>query len=65
MAEDQDQRKGLSTIDVVLLVVGGLIAVWVAFAALHFITGLVWFVIKAALVVGLVVLVARLLFRRH
>jgi len=65
MAEDQDRHKGLSTIDVVLLVVGGLVAVWVAFAALHFIAGLVWFVIKVALVVGLVVLAARLLFRRH
>ncbi len=65
MAEDQDRHKGLSTIDVVLLVVGGLVVVWVAFAALHFIAGLVWFVIKVALVVGLVVLAARLLFRRH
>ncbi len=65
MAEDQDQRKGLSTIDVVLLVVGALIAVWVAFAALHFIAGLVWFVIKVALVVGIVVVAARFLFRRH
>ncbi len=66
MAEDQDQkRSGLSVFDGVLLVVGGLFAIWVAFAALHFVAGLVWFAIKTVIVVALVVVVARLLFRRH
>jgi hypothetical protein len=48
----------------VLIVGGGLIAVWVAFSLLGFVAGVVWFVIKVAVVVGLVALVARLLFRR-
>ncbi len=66
MAEDQDQkRSGLTVFDGVLIVVGGLFAIWVAFAALHFVAGLVWFAIKAVVVVALVVVVARFLFRRH
>lgn len=67
MAEDQDQkqRSGLTVFDGVLLVVGGLFAIWVAFAALHFVAGLVWFGIKTVIVVALVVVVARFLFRRH
>ena len=53
MAEDRDQkqRSGLTVFDGVLLVVGGLVAIWVAFAALHFVAGLVWFVIRTAVVV--------------
>ena len=59
-----EERSGLSLFDGVLVVGGGLIAVWVAFSLLGFVAGVVWFVIKVAVVVGLVALVARLLFRR-
>ncbi len=67
MADDRDQkqRSGLTVFDGVLLVAGGLVAIWVAFAALHFVVGLAWFVIKTAVVVALLVVVARFLFRRH
>jgi len=60
----EEERSGLSPFDGVLIVGGGLIALYVAFNLLGFIAGVVWFVIKVAVVVGLVALVARLLFRR-
>jgi uncharacterized membrane protein SirB2 len=63
--EDQQQRSGLSLFDGVLIVGGGLIALFVAFKVLGFVAGIIWFVIKLAIVVGLVTLVARLMFRRR
>jgi hypothetical protein len=62
---EEQQRSGLSLFDGVLIVGGGLIALFVAFKVLGFIAGIIWFVIKLAIVVGLVTLVARLIFRRR
>jgi uncharacterized membrane protein SirB2 len=62
---EEQQRSGLSLFDGVLIVGGGLIALFVAFKVLGFIAGVIWFVIKLAIVVGLIILVARLVFRRH
>ncbi|MGH9081471.1 MAG: hypothetical protein ACRDYE_15595 [Acidimicrobiales bacterium] len=62
---EEQQRSGLSLFDGVLIVGGGLIALFVAFEVLGFIAGIVWFVIKLAIVVGLVVLVGKLVFRRR
>jgi hypothetical protein len=63
--EEQQQRSGLSLFDGVLIVGGGLLALFVAFKVLGFVAGLIWFVIKLAIVVGLIILVARLVFRRR
>jgi uncharacterized membrane protein SirB2 len=62
---EEQQRTGLSLFDGVLIVGGGLIALIVALTVFNFIAGIVWFVIKLAIVVALVVLVARLVFRRR
>jgi hypothetical protein len=61
----EEERSGLTALDGVLIVGGGLIALFVAFKLLGFIAGLIWFVIKLAVVVGLIIVVARLLFRRR
>jgi uncharacterized membrane protein SirB2 len=66
MAEDhQSEHRGLNLFDGVLIVGGGIIAVIVAFAVFSFIAGVVWFVIKVAVVVALIALVAKLVFGRH
>lgn len=69
MAKDieprREERKGLSLFDGVLIVGGGLIAVFVAFEVLGFIAGVVWFLVKVVVVVALIALVARLVFRRR
>ncbi len=62
---EEQQRTGLSLFDGVLIVGGGLIALFVAFAVLSFVAGIIWFVIKLAIVVALIVLVAKLVFRRR
>ncbi|HEV3281814.1 MAG TPA: hypothetical protein VG032_09455 [Acidimicrobiales bacterium] len=62
---EEQQRSGLSLFDGVLIIGGGLIALFVAFKVLGFVAGIVWLVIKLAIVVGLVMLVARLMFRRR
>lgn len=62
---EEQQRTGLSLFDGVLIVGGGLIALFVAFAVLGFIAGIIWFVIKLAIVVALIVIVAKLVFRRR
>jgi uncharacterized membrane protein SirB2 len=62
---EEQQRAGLSLFDGVLIVGGGLIALFVAFAVLSFIAGIVWFVIKLAIVVVLITVVAKLVFRRR
>jgi uncharacterized membrane protein SirB2 len=59
-----EERSGLSVFDGVLIVGGGLIAIFVAFALLSFIAGVVWFVIKVVVVIALVALVAKLVFGR-
>lgn len=60
-----DERTGLSLFDAVLIVGGGLIALFVAFTLFNFVVGVVWFVIKVAVVVAVIALVAKLVFRRR
>ncbi len=55
----------MSFFDGVLIVGGGAIAVIVAFALLSAIVGFVWFVVKVLLVLAIVSLLARFLFRRR
>ena len=62
---ESEQRSGLSLLDGVLIVGGGLIALFVLFWIVGVIAGFVWFVVKVAVVVALVTLVARLMFRRR
>lgn len=61
----EEERSGLSLFDGVLIVGGGIIALIVAFAVLSFIAGVVWFVVKVIVVVALIALVGRLVFRRR
>ncbi len=60
-----EERTGLSAFDGVLIVGGGIVAVLVAFAVFDFVVGIVWFVVKVAVVVAIIALVARMLFRRR
>jgi hypothetical protein len=60
-----EERTGLSLFDGVLIVGGGLIALFVAFAVLGFIAGVVWFLVKLIVVVALIGIVAKLVFRRR
>ncbi len=62
---EEQQRTGLSLFDGVLIVGGGLIALFVVFWILGVIAGVLWFLVKVAVVVALVTLVARLMFRRR
>jgi uncharacterized membrane protein SirB2 len=55
----------LSVFDGVLIVGGGIIALIVAFAVLGFIAGVVWFLVKLVVVVALIALVVKLVFRRR
>jgi hypothetical protein len=61
----EEEKSGLSVFDGVLIVGGGIIAIFVAFAVLGFIAGVIWFVIKLIVVVALIALVAKLVFGRH
>jgi uncharacterized membrane protein SirB2 len=61
----EEERTGLSLFDGVLIVGGGLIALFVAFALLSFVAGIIWFVVKVIVVVALIALVAKLVFRRR
>ncbi len=58
--------RGSSLFDGVLMV-GGVAdrGSVVAFGVLHFIAGLIWFLVKVVLVVALVAVVVRLVVRRH
>jgi hypothetical protein len=60
-----DEHSGLSLFDGVLIVGGGLIALFVAFEVLGFIAGVIWFFVKVVVVVALIALVAKLVFRRR
>jgi uncharacterized membrane protein SirB2 len=61
----EEEHKGLSLFDGVLIVGGGIIAVIVAIAIISAIAGLVWFVIKVVLILALVAVGAKLVFRRR
>ncbi len=60
-----EEHNGLSVFDGVLIVGGGLIALFVAFEVLGFIAGVVWFLVKLIVVVALIALVVKLVFRRR
>jgi Flp pilus assembly protein TadB len=60
-----EEHRGLSMFDGALIVGAGIIAVVVGFAVLGALASLVWTLIKVIVIVGLIVLVARLVFRRH
>jgi len=60
-----EERTGLSLFDGVLIVGGGLIAVFVAIWLITAVTAVIWFVIKLVVVVALVTFVVRHLFRRR
>jgi len=61
----EDGRTGLSLFDGVLIVGGGLIALFVVIWLITAVTAVIWFVIKLVVVVAVIGLVARLLFRRR
>jgi|BarGraNGADG00212_1021973.scaffolds.fasta_scaffold03838_2 hypothetical protein len=50
----EGESSGLKLLDAVLLVGGAVIAVVVAFAILSSIVGLIWFLIKAVVVVAII-----------
>jgi len=60
-----EERRGLSVFDGVLIIGGGLIILVVAFGVLHFIGSLLWFLVKLVIVVALISLVVKLVFRRR
>jgi uncharacterized membrane protein SirB2 len=60
-----NDRTGLSVFDGVLIVGGGLIALFVAFEVLGFVAGILWFLVKLVIVVALIGLVVKLVFRRR
>ncbi len=60
-----DERTGLTFFDGVLIAGGGLIAILVAFWVLGAIVGFFWGVVKVVLVVAVVLLLGRMLFRRR
>jgi uncharacterized membrane protein SirB2 len=62
---EEQQQSGMSLFDGVLIVGGGLIALFVAFKVLGFIAGAIWLAIKLVVLISLLVLVARLVFRRR
>jgi len=59
------KRSGLRAFDMALMVAGGVVAVVVAFALLHFVVGIIWFAVKAVVVVGVVAAIGWMLLRRH
>jgi uncharacterized membrane protein len=61
---DDSKGSGLSTTEVVLVVLGVVIAGWFLLGLIHLVVGLVWTLAKVALVVILVVLGAKFLFGR-
>ena len=61
----EEERTGLSLFDGVLIVGGGLIAIFVALWLITAVTAVIWFVIKLVVVVALIAFVARHLFRRR
>lgn len=67
MARDVEPRKGggLRLIDGVALVVVGVVGVVVLFAALSFVAGLAWTLIKLAILVAVVSLVVKFVAGRR
>ena len=61
----QDQRSGISAFDMVLVVVGGLFVIWLAFALLGFVASVIWTVFKVIIVIGIILLLVRFAFRKR
>jgi putative exporter of polyketide antibiotics len=61
---DDTKGSGLSTTEVVLIVIGVLVVGWFVLGIAHVIFGLVWTFAKIALVVILIVLAGKFLFGR-
>ncbi|MGA2838244.1 MAG: hypothetical protein ABSF84_16785 [Acidimicrobiales bacterium] len=61
---DDSKGSGLSTTDVVLIVIGVLVVAWFFLGLVHVIIGTLWFVVKVVAIVAIVVFGARFLFRR-
>jgi putative exporter of polyketide antibiotics len=61
---DDSKGSGLSTTEVVLLVLGVLVVGWFLLGLVHLIFGLVWTLAKVAVVVVLVVVAVKFLFGR-
>jgi hypothetical protein len=57
---DDSKGSGLSTTEVVLVVLGVLVVGWFLLGLVHVVVGLVWLLAKVAIVVALVVLGVRL-----
>jgi len=64
VAEEQQQRSGISLLDVVLVVGGGLVVLWLAFSLLGFVASLVWTVFKVIVVIAIIGLLVHFVFRR-
>ena len=65
MATTEDKRSGLGMTKVLLLVAVGVVGVLVAFWILSFIAGLIWSVVKIALLVAVIAGVLYLLVGRR
>ena len=61
---DDTKGSGISTTEVVLIVLGVLVVCWFALGLVHLVVGLVWTLAKVAVLVVLVVLAAKFLFGR-
>ncbi len=61
---DDDKGSGLSTTEVVLIVVAVLVVGWFLLGLVHLIFGLVWTLAKVAVVVVLIVVAVRFLAGR-
>ncbi len=65
LAAVSDDRSGLKTFDLVLLIGGAIVAALVAFALLHFVVGVIWFAIKFIVVIAVIGLLAWLVVGRR
>ncbi len=65
MAKTEDKRSGMGMSHVLLFVAVGVVGVLVAFWALSFIAGLIWSVVKIALLIGVLAGVLYLLVGRR
>jgi hypothetical protein len=63
MADDSG-GSGLTTTEVVLIVLGVLVVGWFLLGLVHLVVGLVWTLAKVAVVVALVVIAAKFVFGR-
>jgi uncharacterized membrane protein YeaQ/YmgE (transglycosylase-associated protein family) len=65
MATTEDKRSGLGMTKILLLVAVGVVGVLVAFWILSFIAGLIWGIVKIALLVAVIAAVLYLLVGRR